>query len=58
MGCGQALNLGLALSSTPNARADAELLHDPTAAKCDLALLCLSCGNKNGLINVLGGAAR
>jgi enterochelin esterase-like enzyme len=62
MGGGQALNFGLAhldtfawvggFSSAPNTRPDAELLRDPAAAKRDLALLYLSCGNKDGLINV------
>lgn len=62
MGGGQALNFGLAhldrfawvggFSSAPNTRSDAELLPDPAAAKRELALLYLSCGNKDGLINV------
>ncbi|MGQ3055236.1 MAG: alpha/beta hydrolase [Roseateles sp.] len=62
MGGGQALNFGLAhldtfawvggFSSAPNTRPDAELLRDPAALKRELALLYLSCGNKDGLINV------
>ena len=62
MGGGQALNFGLAhldtfasiggFSSAPNTKPAAELLPDPAAAKRQLALLYLSCGNKDGLINV------
>lgn len=62
MGGGQALNFGLAhldrfawvagFSSAPNTRPDAELLRDPAALRRDLALLYLSCGNRDGLINV------
>jgi len=62
MGGGQALNFGLAhldvfasvggFSSAPNTRPPAELLPDPAAVKRQLALLYLSCGNKDGLINV------
>lgn len=62
MGGGQALNFGLAhldsfawvggFSSAPNTRPDAELLPDPVAVKRGLALLYLSCGNKDGLISV------
>jgi enterochelin esterase-like enzyme len=62
MGGGQALNFGLAhldtfawvggFSSAPNTRPDAELLRDPAALKRDLALLYLSCGKQDGLINV------
>jgi enterochelin esterase-like enzyme len=62
MGGGQALNFGLAhldrfawvggFSSAPNTRPDAELLPDPAAVKRELLLLYLSCGNKDGLINV------
>ncbi|MFG6488490.1 alpha/beta hydrolase [Roseateles sp. BYS78W] len=62
MGGGQALNFGLAhldvfasvggFSSAPNTRPAAELLPDPAAVKRQLALLYLSCGNKDGLINV------
>lgn len=62
MGGGQALNFGLThldvfawvagFSSAPNTRAAAELLPDPAAARDRLALLYLSCGNRDGLINV------
>ncbi len=62
MGGGQALNFGLAhldvfgsvggFSSAPNTRPTSELLPDPAAAKRQLVLLYLSCGNKDGLISV------
>ncbi|MBW8845445.1 MAG: esterase family protein [Burkholderiales bacterium] len=62
MGGGQALNFGLAhldtfasvggFSSAPNTRPATELLPDAAAARRQLALLYLSCGNKDGLINV------
>jgi len=62
MGGGQALNFGLAhldtfawvggFSSAPNTKPADELLPDPAAARRQLALLYLSCGNKDGLINV------
>ncbi|MEO6279598.1 alpha/beta hydrolase-fold protein [Roseateles sp.] len=62
MGGGQALNFGLAhldtfawvggFSSAPNTLPAAELLPDPAAARRQLALLYLSCGNKDGLINI------
>lgn len=62
MGGGQALNFGLAhldtfawvggFSSAPNTRQPAELLPDPAAAKQQLKLLWLSCGNKDGLIGI------
>jgi len=61
MGGGQALNFGLshpdvfawigAFSPAPNTKRPAELLPDPAPAK-ELKLLWLSCGNKDGLINV------
>ena len=64
MGGGQTLNFGLAhldtfawlgaFSSAPNTRPAAELLPDVAAAK-DLKLLFLSCGNKDGLINISQG---
>lgn len=64
MGGGQSLNFGLAhldkfgwiggLSSAPNTKKPAELLPDPAAAK-SLKLLWLSCGNKDGLINISQG---
>jgi enterochelin esterase-like enzyme len=64
MGGGQSLNFGLAhtdrfgwvggFSSAPNTKKPAELLPDPAAAK-SLKLLWLSCGNKDGLINISQG---
>jgi enterochelin esterase-like enzyme len=65
MGGGQTLNFGLgnldrfawigAFSSAPNTRPPAELVPDPAAAKASLKLLYLSCGNKDGLINISQG---
>ena len=62
MGGGQALNFGLGhpdtfawvggFSPAPNTRPPAELLPDPEAAREQVALLYLSCGNRDGLINV------
>lgn len=62
MGGGQALNFGLghpdafgwvgAFSPAPNTRLPAELLPDPEAVRERVALLYLSCGNRDGLINV------
>jgi len=62
MGGGQALNFGLGhldtfawiggFSAAPNTRASAELLPNPLQARRQLQLLYLSCGNKDGLINV------
>lgn len=64
MGGGQTLNFGLAhvdtfawlggFSSAPNTRPPQELLPDPAVAK-NLKLLFLSCGNKDGLINISQG---
>jgi enterochelin esterase-like enzyme len=61
MGGGQTLNFGLAhtdtfawigaFSSAPNTKPNQELLPDPQTAK-KLELLWLSCGNKDGLINI------
>ena len=60
MGGGQTLNFGFAhldrfawlgaFSSAPNTKAPAALVPDPAAAKRQLKLLWLSCGNKDGLI--------
>jgi enterochelin esterase-like enzyme len=60
MGGGQALNIGLShldtfasvggFSSAPTVRPLTELLPDPGAARRQLALLYLSCGNRDGLI--------
>jgi enterochelin esterase-like enzyme len=65
MGGGQSLNFGLAhldtfawvggFSSAPNTKPPADLLPDPAAAKDKLKLLWLSCGNKDGLINISQG---
>jgi enterochelin esterase-like enzyme len=65
MGGGQSLNFGLThldtfawiggFSSAPNTRPPAELVPDPAAAKDKLKLLWLSCGNKDGLINISQG---
>ena len=64
MGGGQSLNFGLGhldqfawvggFSSAPNTRKPAELLPDPSAAK-QLKLLWLSCGSKDGLIQISQG---
>jgi enterochelin esterase-like enzyme len=65
MGGGQSLNFGLThldtfawvagFSSAPNTRPPAELVPDPAAAREQLKLLYLSCGNKDGLISVSQG---
>ncbi len=62
MGGGQSLNFGLThldtfawvggFSSAPNTKAPEELVPDPANAKEQLKLLWLSCGNKDGLINI------
>ena len=62
MGGGQTLNFGLthldrfaslgAFSSAPNTKAPATLVSDPAAAKRQLKLFWLSCGNKDGLIGI------
>ena len=68
MGGGQSLNFGLThldkfawvggFSSAPNTKSPAELVPDPEAAKKQLKLLWLSCGNKDGLIRVSQGMQR
>jgi enterochelin esterase-like enzyme len=68
MGGGQTLNFGLAhldtfawlgaFSSAPNTKPPAELVPDPAAARAQLKLLYLSCGNKDGLINFSQGVHR
>lgn len=68
MGGGQALDFGLghldtfawigAFSPAPNTRAPARLMPDPAAARSRIALLYLSCGNQDGLINVSQGLHR
>ncbi len=65
MGGGQTLNFGLthldtfawigAFSPAPNTKAPAELVPDPAEAKKQLKLLVLTCGNKDGLINISQG---
>ena len=65
MGGGQSLNFGLkhldtfawigGFSSAPNTKPPAELVPNPAAAREHLRLLYLSCGNKDGLINVSQG---
>lgn len=62
MGGGQSLNFGLGhldtfawvagFSSAPNTEPSAELVPDPVAARKQLKLLYVSCGNKDGLINI------
>lgn len=68
MGGGQALNFGLShldrfawvggFSSAPNTRPPDQLLPALDTARSQLALLYLSCGNKDGLINVSQGVHR
>ena len=65
MGGGQSLNFGLkhldtfawvgGFSSAPNTKPPAELVPNPAAAREQLKLLYLSCGNKDGLINISQG---
>lgn len=65
MGGGQSLNFGLGhldtfawiggFSSAPNTKPAAELVPDPAAAKKQLKLLYLSCGNKDGLVHISQG---
>ena len=65
MGGGQALNFGLAhldtfawvggFSVAPNTKPPAQLVPDPAAAKQQLKLLWLSCGNRDGLIQISQG---
>jgi enterochelin esterase-like enzyme len=62
MGGGQALNFGLGhldtfawvggFSAAPNTRPPEQLAPDPAAARSQLKLLLIACGNKDGLINV------
>jgi enterochelin esterase-like enzyme len=68
MGGGQTLNFGLAhldtfawlgaFSAAPNTKPPAELVPDPGAARAQLKLLYLSCGNRDGLINISQGVHR
>jgi enterochelin esterase-like enzyme len=65
MGGGQSLNFGLAhldtfawiggFSSAPNTKRPEELLPDPAAARQQLKLLWVACGNKDGLIRISQG---
>ena len=65
MGGGQSLNFGLkhldtfawigGFSSAPSTKPPAELVPNPAAAREQLRLLYLSCGNKDGLISVSQG---
>ena len=62
MGGGQTLNFGFgnldtfawigAFSSAPNTKPPAELFPDPSAVRKQVKLIYLSCGNKDGLINI------
>jgi enterochelin esterase-like enzyme len=62
MGGGQSLNFGLGnldtfswvggFSSAPNTKTPEELVPDPNEAKQKLKLLWISCGDKDGLINI------
>lgn len=62
MGGGQTLNFGLghldtfawigAFSSAPNTKPAMELVPDPAAAKENLKLLMITCGNKDGLFRI------
>ena len=62
MGGGQAFNFGLghldtfawigAFSAAPNTRPPEQLVPDPAAAKAQLELLFIACGNRDGLIGV------
>jgi enterochelin esterase-like enzyme len=68
MGGGQSLNFGLkhldtfagvgGFSSAPNTKQPAELVPNPSAARQQLKLLYLSCGNQDGLIGVSQGVHR
>ena len=68
MGGGQTFNFGLthldtfawigAFSAAPNTRPAEQLVPNPAAAKAQLKLLYISCGNKDGLINFSQGVHR
>jgi enterochelin esterase-like enzyme len=65
MGGGQSLNFGLAhldtfawiggFSSAPNTKPPGELIADPEAAKKQIKLLWVACGNKDGLLRISQG---
>jgi hypothetical protein len=62
MGGGQSLNFGLGhldtfawvggFSSAPNTKPSTELVPDPSVARKQLKLLYVSCGNRDGLMNI------
>jgi enterochelin esterase-like enzyme len=68
MGGGQTLDFGLghletfawlgAFSAAPNTKPPVELMPDPTAARRRLKLLYISCGDRDGLINISQGVHR
>lgn len=68
MGGGQALDFGLGhletfayvggFSSAPNTKKPAELVPDPAATSKKLKYLYISCGSKDGLINISQGVHR
>jgi len=68
MGDGETLNFGFAhldtfawlggFSSAPNTKPPAELVPDAAAARKQLKLIYLSCGNQDGLINFSQGVHR
>jgi len=68
MGGGQTFNFGLshldrfawigAFSAAPNTKPPAQLVPDPAALRSQLKLLYISCGNKDGLINISQGVHR
>ena len=65
MGGGQTLNFGLAhldtfawiggFSSAPNTKPPADLIADPEAAKKQIKLLWVACGNKDNLLRISQG---
>ena len=65
MGGGQSLNFGLAhldtfawiggFSSAPNTKPPADLIADPEAAKKQIKLLWVACGNKDNLLRISQG---
>jgi enterochelin esterase-like enzyme len=62
MGGGQSLNMGLAnldrfawigaFSAAPNTKPPGDLIKDPAAARNQIKLLWLACGNQDGLIHI------
>jgi len=49
------VRLGRRVLASPNTKPGKELIPDPAAAKEQLKLLWLSCGNKDGLIRIAQG---